>query len=465
MYPRTHPIAVDDVEAWLDAHAITWVRTDGITVDGLVVGKHLHRAKFLNALPAGNAISEIVYGMDLGGAAHFSWWPRWRRDALGDFVQRPDLSTLRAVPGRAGVASVMVEHHDLEGAPIPVCPRACLRSVIDQVSAAGYRVLAAFELEGMLFADPLPVARRKGFRNLTPMSHPAPIGYSNFNAAQLAPFFDQLLPRLDALGIAIEGWHDEAAPGQFELNFAPTDALTAADSIVRTKQAIRELCLDLGHTATFMAKPSDAYGNGLHVHHSLRAIEDGTPVLLDDDGDMSALMRHWLGGIVATMPAATSILLPTINSYRRLVGWAAAPTTATWAEDNKSTGVRVLTRSPSSARIEHRLAGGDANPYLVLATVLAGGLAGLTDGDAPPPALTVSGWGLPDGWPHLPSAIRPASDLLERDARLRTYLGDDLVDHWVESRKWEWLMFHTTGGDPTAATVTDWELARSFELA
>ena len=454
-----------EVEAWLDAHEITWVRTDGITIDGVLIGKHLHRTKFLSTLPNGNTISEIAYGMDVAGAPHFTWWPKWRRDALGDFVQRPDLSTLRVIPGRPGVASVMVEHHDLEGTPIPVCPRARLRATLDQVATAGYRVVAAFELEGMLFDEPLAVARRKGFRDLTPMSHPAPIGYSNYNAAHLARFFDQLLPRLETLGIAIEGWHDEAAPGQFELNFAPTDALTAADSIALTKQAVRELCLELGHTATFMAKPISDYGNGLHVHHSLRATADDAPVLLDADGTMSALMRDWLGGIVATMPAATSILTPTINSYRRLVGWAAAPTTATWAEDNKSTGVRVLTRSAASARIEHRLAGGDANPYLVLATVLAGGLVGLADGETPPPALTVSGWGLPDGWPHLPTAIRPATDVLAHDTRLRTYLGDDFVEHWVESRKWEWLMFHTTGGDPTAATVTDWELARSFEIA
>ncbi len=453
------------VEAWLDEHAITWVRTEGVTIDGMVIGKHLHRSKFLSSLPHGNPISEIAYGMDLGGTPYLAWWPSWRRDALGDFVQRPDLSTLRPVPGRPGVATVVVDHRDLDGTPLPVCPRALLASMIDRVGQRGFGVRAAFELEGILFADSIESARRRGFRDLTAMSHPSPIGYSIYNSAQQAAFFDALLPRLDVLGIEIEGWHDEAAPGQFELNFAPTDALGAADAIVRTKQAVRELALERGCTATFMAKPIDAYGNGLHVHHSLQSNRDDSPAFLDGDGSMSELMQRWLAGIVATMQGATSVVTPTINSFRRMVGWAAAPTTPTWAEDNKSTGIRVLTRSPKSARIEYRVAGGDANPYLVLAAVLAGGLVGLATELELPPPLTVAGWGLPSSWPHLPTTIRGAADALDADTRLREQLGDEFVDHWVESRKWEWLMFHTTGGDPSVDGVTDWELRRSFELA
>ncbi len=455
---------VDAVSSWLDEHAITWVRTEGVTIDGMVIGKHLHRSKFVGSLPNGNPISEIAYGMDLGGTPYLAWWPSWRRDALGDFVQRPDLATLRALPNRPGVATVMVDHYDLAGTPLPVCPRALLTSIVDRIGARGHSVVASFELEGILFVDSIEAARRRNFRGLTPMSHPAAIGYSIYNSAQQAEFFDALLPRLDALGIAIEGWHDEAAPGQFEVNFMPTGAVEAADAIVRTKQAIRELALERGCSVTFMAKPIDAYGNGLHVHHSLRGLADDVPAFLHADGNMTGLMQHWLAGIVATMPAATSVLTPTINSFRRMVGWAAAPTTATWAEDNKSTGVRVLTRSPKSARIEHRVASGDANPHLVLATVLAGGLAGLeADVDLPAP-LMVAGWGLPDGWPHLPNTIRVAADELSANVALRAQLGDEFVDHWVESRKWEWLMFHTTGGDASADGVTDWELQRSFEL-
>jgi len=125
----------------------------------------------------------------------------------------------------------------------------------------------------------------------------------------------------------------------------------------------------------------------------------------------------------------------------------------------------VLSRAPKSARIEHRVAGGDANPYLVLAAILAGGIAGIDHGIEPPPPLTVAGWGLPPtGWPHLPNSITKAADALAADANLRSVLGEAFVSYFVNTRRWEWLMYHTTGGDPVAESVTQWELDRYFEL-
>ena len=125
----------------------------------------------------------------------------------------------------------------------------------------------------------------------------------------------------------------------------------------------------------------------------------------------------------------------------------------------------MLSRAPKSARIEHRVAGGDANPYLVLAAILAGGIAGIDHGIEPPPPLTVAGWGLPPtGWPHLPNSITKAADALAADANLRSVLGEAFVSYFVNTRRWEWLMYHTTGGDPVAESVTQWELDRYFEL-
>lgn len=452
------------LERWLDEHDITWVRTEGVTIDGVMIGKLVHRAKFTGALPAGTAISEIAYGMDLGGTPYLAWWPAWRRDALGDFLQRPDLSTLRPLPNAPGVAAVLVDHCGIDGDPLPVCPRARLRAMVERAGEHGFGVRAAFEIEGMLFTEPLDAARRRGFRGLTPMSHPAGIGYSIYNSHQQRAFVDEVLVRLDALGVAVEGWHDEAAPGQFECNLFPADAVSAADHVVRAKQVMREVALDLGCCVTFMAKPVDAYGNGLHVHHSLVDLGSGDPCLLDAHDALSEPGRSWLAGLVSTMPAATSIMTPTVNSFRRMVGWAAAPTTATWAEDNKSTGVRVLMRSARSARFEHRVASADANPYLVLATILAGGLAGLEHDLAPPPPLTHAGWGLPQEYEHLPNSITRAADAIGTNKLLREQLGDALVDYWVNTRRWEWLMYHTTGGDPVAGATTAWELDRYFEV-
>ena len=449
--------------AWLDEHGVRVVRTESASLDGIVIGKHLHRAKFEHSLPLGPALTELAFGYDVGGTPFLAWWDEWRREALGDIHQRPDLSTLVAPSDRPGTAYVVGDHVDIEGEPLPVCPRNLLKRMVGCLAERGLRAKAAFEIEGMIFETSLRDARANGFKNLAALAAPSPLAYVLHNSHLQRAFMDAALARLDALGIPWEAFSDEASPGQFELNLEPADPVTAADHAMRARQVLREVAVDLGYSVTFMAKPLQEYGNGLHVHHSL-VDADGAAVFHTDGGPQLETMRHWIGGLIATMPGATSVLTPNVNSFRRMIGWAAAPTTATWAEDNKSTAVRVLTRSASASRIEHRVPSADANPYLVLAVVLAGGIAGLQHAIEPPPEFEYAGWGLPEGYPHLPNTITKAADALDADANLRAVLGAGFVDFWVNTRKWEWLMFNTTGGDATAATVTDWELTRYFEL-
>lgn len=451
------------VPAWLDEHGVDWIKTESVSLDGSVIGKYLGRRKFVGALPLGNAITELVYGYDLGGTPYLAWWDDWRGTALGDVHQRPDLSTLVVAPDRPNTANVLCDGVTSTGEPVPVCPRGVLRRVVERVGEHGFTAKAAFEIEGMIFRESFVEARAKGYRDLTPMGHKAPVGYLHLNSREIITFVDEVLVRLAGLGIPVEGWHDEAAPGQFEFNLDPADPITAADRVVRAKQVLREVAADQGHIVSFMAKVNEEYGNGLHVHHSLAL--DGEPVFhAPDTASYSDTARQWIGGVVATMPAAVSLLCPTINSYRRMVGFAAAPTLASWADDNKSAALRVLPRSAKAARIEHRVAGGDANPYLVLAAVLAGGIAGLEHAIEPPPELQVAGWGLPAGWPHLPTSITKAADAFAADHRLGSVLGAEFCSFWFNTRRWEWLMFHTTGGDPDSTGVTQWELDRYFEM-
>jgi glutamine synthetase len=450
-------------EGWLTKNDIRWVKTEGVLIDGQVFGKHLSTRKFVSALPLGNAVSEIAIGFDIGGEPFLAWWDDWRRDALGDFHQRPDLSTMVAAPDRPGTANVLCDTVGLDGTPIPACSRSVLRAMTDRLAGHGLAAKAAFEIELMIYRQSYDEARSMKMRRLTPMSHPAPLGYLHHNSRQQLQFFDVALARLESLEIAIEGWHDEAGPGQVELNFDPADPVTACDRVVRAKQVLREVAMEQGCSVTFMAKPNEHYGNGLHVHHSLS--RDGQAMFYAADGEhMSDLTQHWIGGLIATMHAATSIFCPNINSFRRMVGFAAAPTVASWGDDDKTTALRVLSRSPKAARIESRVAGGDANPYLVLAAVLAGGMAGIEQSIEPPPPLNVTGWGLPAGYPHLPTTITTAADALVADTALRSVLGDGFCDYWVNTRRWEWLMFHTTGGDPMETGLTQWELDRYFEL-
>ena len=316
----------------------------------------------------------------------------------------------------------------------------------------------------MLFRQSYDDARAAHYHGLSPIGTPLPVGYTTHNAHYVAGFMDEVVRRIDGLGIPWEAWSDEASPGQVELNFVPADPLTAADRVLRAKQVVKEVALDRGVSATFMAKPTADYGNGMHIHHSL--LRDGAPVFFDDANaeHRSKDMRHWIGGLVATMPAAVSILAPTVNSYRRMVGFAAAPTTATWGEENKTTGLRVISRSAKLARVEHRVASADVNVYLALAVILAGGIAGIDAAIEPPPEHRGMAWGEPPGSPQLPSSISLAADELEHDKLLTGVLGETFVDYWMHGRRWEWLMFHTAGGDAEATTVTDWELERYFEL-
>ncbi|HEX5268431.1 MAG TPA: glutamine synthetase family protein [Acidimicrobiales bacterium] len=454
----------EEAGAWLAAHGVTTVRTEGVSPDGLVLGKHLARAKFERSLPLGPAVSDIAFAYDLGGTPYLGWWDDWRQECLGDIHQRPDLATLVIIPHRPEMAACMVDHVDVSGQPLPVCPRSVLQQVLSRLESHGLAARAAFEIEGMVFAESYGDARAKGYRGLTPLGLPVPLGYTTQDAYRMAPFMDEVVRRLDGMGIPWEAWSAEAAPGQFEINLEPADPVTAADRTMRVRQVVREVAADTGRSATVMARPTDGYGNGTHIHHSLQRADGSAFHDRSAPDGRSSLMRHWIGGLLATMPAAHSILTPTVNSYRRLVPFAPAPTTVTWGEENKSVALRVVSRDPKLARVEHRVGAGDVCPHLALATILAGGLAGLEGGIDPDPETRLVAWGLPDRFPHLPTSIGAAADALEGDKALTDILGAPMVHHWVQTRRWEWIMFATTGGDAGADQVTDWELMRYFEI-
>lgn len=443
---------------------ITVVRSEAVSTDGLLVGKYLSRAKFEHSLPMGHAVSDLVFGYDIAGTPQLGWWGDWRSECLGDIHLRPDLDTLIRVPSRPGLAACLADFVSIDGTPLPVCPRSTLKRVVERLASHGLNARAAFEIEGMLFTESTAEARAKGFRNLTPIGLVPPLGYVTLDAYHMHTFFDEAVLRLDGMGIAWDAWSAEAAPAQFEVNMPVTDAVTAADQAVHVRAVLKEVAIDLGLSLTFMAKPMEAYGNGMHIHHSLQ--RDGAPAFFDTSASdrRSALMRHWIGGLMATMRAAHSFLTPTINSYRRMVGFAAAPLIVSWAEENKSTALRVISRAEGLARVEHRVGAGDLNPYLALAAILAGGIVGIEQEVEPPEELRVLAWGLPDRFPHLPTSITAAAEALVEDKSLTDVIGASAIDHWVNTRRWEWMMFHTTGGDAQASSVTDWELERYFEV-
>lgn len=453
------------LQEWLDRHHVNIVRTHATTLDGPAVGKYLQRNKFLESLPVGHAVADVALGMDLAGAPHLTFWEGFRRDVLGDIFLRPDLSTLISDGTDPDLGHCITDFADGEGNDIDICPRNTLKRMLAQLEALGYDCKATFELEFFLFNHSYADARNRGYRNLAPGSaNQYPAIYYLRNAYHAKPFMDEVIKRLEWKEIPWESWNDESAVGQVELNLEPVDPLLAADYVVRTKQIMYEVAVDMDLAVTFMAKPGPGYSSGMHIHHSLR--RDGNPLFFDDNaaGNRSRLLNHWLGGLMQTMPASVSYLCPTVNAYRRMVDFAAAPVATTWGEENKSAAIRLVTTSPHLARVEHRIGSADLNPYLALAVILAGGITGLRHELTPPPAFTRTAWGLPEHFDRLPNTISKAADALAQDELLKEVMGASVVDYWVNTRRLEWLSFHTEGGDPESSAVSDWEYKRYFEV-
>lgn len=451
------------LEEWLDRHHVEIIRTHATTLDGTVVGKYVNQPKFLKSLPEGHNIADVALAMDIAGTAHLTFWHDFRCSTIGDIHLRPDIDTIIWDGIDPDLGHCICDFVDTEGNEISLCPRSLLRRITKEVKTLGYDVKAAFELEFFLYNNSFESARRRQYKNLDPLTASTNQAiYQARNAYRVKPFMDEVIKRLKWQKFDWESWSDEGGVGQVELNFAPQDPVSAADTISRARQLIHEVAVDLDMSVTFMARPAAGYANGLHIHHSL-IDQSGTPVFADENGRTDFLL-HWLAGILATTHGATSVLCPTINSFRRFAEFSAPPTTASWGEENKSAALRVVSRAPDAARIENRVAAGDANPYLALAVILAGGLAGIKHDLTPPPELTNIGWGLPEDVERLPGTLMKAAEALEADRYLADVIGQDVIDYWINSRKWDWMNFHAAGVDPDARETTDWEFNRYFEM-
>jgi glutamine synthetase len=382
---------------------------------------------------------------------------------IGDVHLKPDLDTIIWDGIDPDLGHCVCDFVDFDGNEIALCPRTILRNVTNQVRELGCEVKATFELEFFLFSNSFESARRRQYRDLDPVTASSSQAiYQARNAYRVKPFMTEVIKRLNWQRFDWESWNDEGGVGQIELNFSPQDPVAAADTLSRARQLIYEVAVDMDMSVTFMAQPSPGYANGLHIHHSL-VDTDGQAIFIDDQGRTDFMMQ-WVAGIVATTPAATSVFFPTVNSFRRMREFQAPPVTASWGEENKTAALRLITRSPSTARIENRLPAGDANPYLALAFILAGGLAGIRNAMNPPPELKDLGWGLPDNVERLPNSLLKAADALKADTLLADVVGQDVIDYWINSRRWDWLNLQGSGEDPHNNATTGWELNRYFEL-
>ncbi|MEZ4776295.1 MAG: glutamine synthetase family protein [Bacteroidia bacterium] len=427
-------------------------------IDGILRGKVMHRDKFASAIKSGFGFCDVVFGWDSADVAYdnaqVTGWHTGYPDANA-FI---DLATFRKIPWDNHIPFFLADFMSPEGNAHPACPRSLLKKIKNQSLEMGFEPLFSQEFEWFNFEETPQSLYEKGFRTPQPMT-PGMFGYSILRSSQKSAFFNDLFDLMGEFDVPIEGLHTETGPGVYEAAILYGDILTAADRAVLFKSGTKEIASRHGLVATFMAKwRQDLPGCSGHVHQSLWN-ENRKKNLFFDAGDplhMSELMKSYIAGQLYCLPHILPMYAPTINSYKRLVEGAWAPTTLTWGMDNRTTALRILTGSEKSARLETRVCGSDANPYLAMAAALASGLYGIRHNlKLSQPQVVGNGYE-ESRYGVLPRNLAEATQAMKQSDIAKELLGEAFTDHYVRTREWEWREF--------SKAVTDWEMSRYFEI-
>jgi glutamine synthetase len=423
--------------------------------DGILRGKYIEREKFFTALEKGLGICDVVLGWDSNDQLYdnvtFTGW----HTAYPDAPVRLLPETCRSLPFEGPMLLFLGE---FAGSAEEVCPRATLRRVLKRAQGMGYGAAAAAEYEFFVFNETPASVREKSYRALTNLT-PGYFGYSMLRSSVHAELYRALLELASDMRMPIEGLHTETGPGVIEAALHYTEALEAADRAALFKTFVKVLAQRRGLMATFMAKWSQQLpGQSGHLHVSLFR-QDGSSVFHDPAAPhtMSAEMRWFVGGQQALMPELLAMVASTVNSYTRLVPGFWAPTSATWGVENRTCALRVIAGGPKSQRVEYRIAAADINPYLAIAVAIGSGLWGIEHRIEPDEPITGNAYDrkLP-AKRSLPRTLTEAAERLARSTAAQELFGAPFVAHFAASREWEEREFRRA--------VTDWELARYFEI-
>jgi glutamine synthetase len=368
----------------------------------------------------------------------------------GDMVLVPDPATLRTLPWDPGTVLVIADARHPDGTAVSVAPRQALRDQVAALADHGLVAHAGFELEFRVFRESFAAAADQGWRALTPATR-GNVDYALTGLEQVDTLTRRIRREMEESGLVLESARGECAPGQYEVVFRYDEALATADAAAFYKTGVKQIAAQEGMAATFMPKYDEHEGSSCHFHVSLRS-EDGEPVFAGDGLDgTSPLLRRALAGQVALLPELTLLFAPTVNAFKRLRPGAFAPTQVTWGRDNRLAALRVVGSGPS-LRVEHRVPGADADPYLALAGILLAFRHGLeNDLPLPPPATGSPG----EDCARLPASLSEAAAAFEASEVARKGLGDDRVDALVSAARAEWATY--------AGQVSEWERARGFE--
>ncbi len=423
-------------------------------MQGRLQGKRLHARYFMNEVLAHgtegcNYLLAVDVDMNTVGGYQMSSWDT----GYGDFVMTPDVATLRHIPWHDGTVLLIADLGWEDGSDVVASPRQILKRQTARLADAGMQAFVGTELEFIVFNDTYEQAWQSGYRNLTP-ANLYNVDYSMLGTARVEPLLRRIRNSMSGAGLTVESAKGECNLGQHEIAFRYDDALVTCDNHVIYKTGAKEIAAQDGCSLTFMAKFDEREGNSCHIHLSFRGT-DGSMVMADPDDHaegMSALGRSFVAGQLAHLRELTLMFAPTINAYKRFVEGSFAPTAIKWGRDNRTCALRLVGHG-AGLRLENRVPGGDVNPYLATAAMIAAGLDGIERELQLEEAFQGNAYA--SDAEHVPDNLATALALWEGSDFARATFGDEVVAHYANMARVELAAY--------GSTVTDWERFRGFE--
>ncbi|MEV7417293.1 glutamine synthetase family protein [Streptomyces sp. NPDC089919] len=452
MVDRTPPLTTEELRALVASGEIDTVVLAFTDMQGRLQGKRFAAPFFLSDVLAHgtegcNYLLAVDTEMNTVDGYEMSSWDR----GYGDFAMHPDLATLRRVPWNAGTAMLMADLAWADGAPVVAAPRQILRRQLERLAELGLTAQVGTELEFIVFKDTYEQAWEANYRGLTPANQ-YNIDYSVLGTGRIEPLLRRIRNEMAGAGLTVESAKGECNLGQHEIAFRYDEALVTCDQHAVYKTGAKEIAAQEGVSLTFMAKFNEREGNSCHIHLSLADAEGRNVMAGDGPGGTSEIMRHFLAGQLAALREFSLLYAPNINSYKRFRPGSFAPTAVAWGQDNRTCALRVVGHGRST-RFENRVPGGDVNPYLAVAGMVAAGLYGVENRLELPEACPGNAYAA--DFEHVPGTLREAAELWENSAVAKAAFGPEVVAHYRNMARVEL--------DAYDSAVTDWELRRSFE--
>jgi glutamine synthetase len=446
-------LSLDELRKEGEAGTIDTVVTAFTDMQGRLFGKRIEIEYFLEEV-TGHGVEGCNYllalDMEMEPVPGYEM-ANWEK-GYGDFGIQPDLATLRRIPWLDRTALVLADVVNHDGSPVVASPRQILIAQYERAAEMGYTPYFASELEFYLYKESYAEAWEKGYRDLTP-TIPYILDYHILATTMDEAYLGPIRRGMQGAGIPVEFSKGEAWYGQHEVNFRYADAVTSADRHTIYKNGVKEIAFLNEISASFMAKPSEKdIGSSCHIHSSLVG-SDGKAVFVDDKGEETDAFMHYIGGLRNHIKDLALFIAPSINSYKRYAAESWAPTSVSWGRDNRTCGFRVVGHG-SSRRVECRIPGADANPYLAFAALLAAGLDGIENGTDPGPELKGNAYEAGEAEPF-PSALREAKELWDGSDFVKSTFGEAVQRHYSNYARYEQGEFDQV--------VTDYEKRRMFE--